>query len=322
MAGRRIAIFGLGRSGLGIARAALAQQDLPHIYDQSSESTIAKREALEEARGLNIPLTLEWNGDLPPDTDYLVLNPAVPSNHPFVAGAEVPVIGEIEFAYLISKAPIVAITGTNGKSTTTVMTYLCLTACGVDAVLCGNIFGSGYPEQSLTEAALASTPDQILVAEVSSFQLEWIQSFRPIVAGITNIWPDHLDRYDSFKAYAAAKHRIFQNLGQEDVAVVRANDPAVIPPGGSKSAYKPRGRRQPLSESPAPVTVLTFGATGEHARVEERDLLIIDQKIPIESLPFSEPPQLAKRNHGQPSGRCRPLAGWKGRTKHLSSLCN
>jgi UDP-N-acetylmuramoylalanine--D-glutamate ligase len=296
MASRRIAIFGLGRSGLGIARAALACGDLPHIYDQSSESAIVKKEPLVEALELGVPVTLEWDGTLASDTDFLVLNPAVPSKHPFIAEAQrqnVPVIGEIEFAYTISKAPIVAITGTNGKSTTTVMTYLCLKACQVDAVLCGNIFGSGYPEMSLTEAALASTPEQVLVAEVSSFQLEWTREFRPIVAGITNIWPDHLDRYDSFKDYAAAKHQIFQSMGEGDFAVVRANDPTVVPPGGSKSAYRPRGRRQTQAQADISLpTVLTFGATGEHAQVEERDIVVLGHRISIEGLPFAEPHNL------------------------------
>jgi UDP-N-acetylmuramoylalanine--D-glutamate ligase len=113
----------------------------------------------------------------------------------------------------------VAITGTNGKSTTTVMTYLCLRSCGVDAVLCGNIFGSGYPEMPLTEAALDSTPAQILVAEVSSFQLEWVNTFRPAVAAITNITPDHLDRYESFDEYAATKMRIYASQTPQEWAV-------------------------------------------------------------------------------------------------------
>jgi UDP-N-acetylmuramoylalanine--D-glutamate ligase len=293
MSGSRIAVFGLGRSGLGIARAALASGDLPHIYDQSTEGAISKKDALDEARSLGVLVSLDWDGTLEAGTDFLVLNPAVPSDHPFVRGAlaaGIPVIGEIEYAYRISKAPIVAITGTNGKSTTTVMTYLCLRACGVDAVLCGNIFGSGYPEQSLTEAALASTPEQVLVAEVSSFQLEWTKDFRPAVAGITNIWPDHLDRYESFQDYTAAKHRIFASMRAGDFAVVRANDPMVVPPGGSRSAYKPRGRRQAASSAGGSIpAVLTFGATGEHARVEERDLVVLGHRIPLEYLPFSEP---------------------------------
>lgn len=288
----RIAIFGLGRSGVGLAKAVLAQGDQAVIYDESPESMIVKRDLLDEARALGVQVVLDWTGELASGTATLVLNPAVRKDHPVLSKAleeGIEVIGEIEFAYRISKAPIVAITGTNGKSTTTVMTYLCLRACGVNAVLCGNIFGSGYPEMSLTEAALRSRPDQILVAEISSFQLEWIKRFHPIAAGITNIWPDHLDRYSGFQEYAATKQRIFSNLGEGDYAVVRANDPVVQPPGGAPTAYRPRGRRGPVrtDTSGLPI-VLTFGATGEHARVEERDLVILEQKVPIDGLPFGE----------------------------------
>jgi UDP-N-acetylmuramoylalanine--D-glutamate ligase len=289
-----LAVFGLGRSGLGVAAAAKHRGMAVHIYDQSLADRLSKPEILEEARGLDVPITLGWDGSFQEQPRSLVVNPAVPIDHPVLLAAKasgVEVIGEIEFAYRISEAPIVAITGTNGKSTTTVMTYLCLKACGVDAVLCGNIFGSGYDEVSLTEAASLSRSDQILVAEVSSFQLDSIQDFRPAVAGITNIWPDHLDRYKGFQEYAAAKHRIFENQRAGDFAVVRANDPAVSAPGKLGGGYVPRGRRRTLTASDRadlPI-VLTFGATGENARVEERDLTLLDKRVSLEDLPFQEP---------------------------------
>lgn len=181
--------------------------------------------------------------------------------------------------------PIVAITGTNGKSTTTVMTYLALRECGFDAILCGNIFGSGLPEMPMTEAALHAQPGQVLVAEISSFQLEWVSQFRPAVAGITNIWPDHLDRYENFEQYAATKHRIFSAQTSEDFAVVRAFDPNVKAPGAeSGSAY--RGRRGGLvregdssRETDAHARVLTFGAQGTDAQVLEEEIRILDKSI-------------------------------------------
>ncbi|MFI5385546.1 MAG: UDP-N-acetylmuramoyl-L-alanine--D-glutamate ligase, partial [Fimbriimonadales bacterium] len=159
--------------------------------------------------------------------------------------------------------PIVAITGTNGKSTTTVMTYLALRECGIDAVLCGNIFGTGLPEVPLTEAALHATPDQVLVAEISSFQLEWVSRFRPAVAGITNITPDHLDRYDSFEQYAATKMRIFAAEGEGDYAVVDRS-----------TAFQPR----------SDATVLTFGAQGEHAQILEDEIRILNKTIKTEDM--------------------------------------
>lgn len=297
IAGQRIAIFGLGRSGLAIGKAALALGAHPHVYDEKPLEELPKRDAYEEAVSLGLPVTLGWDGsflDGEARPDVLVANPAVDKTHPKLLAAlaaGVQVISEVEFAYRISKAPILAITGTNGKSTTTVMTYLALRACGIDAVLCGNIFGSGYPELAMTDAALASTEDQILVAEISSFQLEWVHDFRPVAAGITNIWPDHLNRYASFEEYAQTKHRIFACQGEGDYAVVKANDPMVVPPGGSGLGYRPRGARRTANAGAANglPTVLTFGATGEHARVEEMDLQLLNQRIRLDSLPFSEP---------------------------------
>ena len=289
-----LGVFGLGRSGLGVARAEIGRGRPVHVFDEGDPATISKQEVVEEARRLDIPVTFLWNGDLPPEVRVLVVNPAVRRTHPFLLKAleaGVQVISEIEYAYRISKAPIVALTGTNGKSTTTVMTYQCLRQCGKDAVLCGNIFGSGYPEVPLTEAAAASNPNQVLVAEISSFQLEWIVDFHPIVAGITNIWPDHLDRYDSFADYAATKHRLFMNLAPGDYVVVKANDPVVKAPGTGLGEYVPRGRRRsgPAEQPKGLPTVLTFGAMGQHGQVEERELALLDKRVSIERLPFHEP---------------------------------
>ncbi len=295
MEAKRIAVFGLGRSGLAIGKAALAQGAFPHVYDQKLLENLPKRDAYDEAINAGIEVTLGWDGVFDPaTTDLIVTNPAVDRRHPALRKAlddGIEVISEVEFAYRISKAPIVAITGTNGKSTTTVMTYLCLKACGEQPVLCGNIFGSGFDEVPMTEAALNSTPEQTLVAEISSFQLEWVKEFKPVSAGITNIWPDHLDRYAGFAEYSATKQRIFDRMDAEDFAVVKANDPEVVPPGGKGTGYRPR-RSRGSSGSTSPHSfpvVLTFGATGEHARVEELSLRILNQTVKLDELPFDEP---------------------------------
>lgn len=308
-------VFGLGRSGLAIARAAIQLGGSATVYDQSSPGKLAKPEILDEAKALGASVVMEWDGVLPSlgetptplpppplgkgEGEFLVVNPAVDMRSPILKAAQekgYEILSEIEFAFRISKAPIIAITGTNGKSTTTVMTYLCLRHCGIDAVLCGNIFGSGYPEVPLTMAALNSNPEQILVAEISSFQLEWVTHFRPVSAGITNIWPDHLDRYDSFMQYAATKQRIFGAQSTEQFAVVKANDPVVRAPG----AQPTNKRRTPTPLPPPPLgkgegepCVLTFGATGEHARVDERFLTVLDKQIKLDELHFSEPHNLS-----------------------------
>lgn len=332
-----VSVFGLGRSGLAIAKAAIQLGGSATVYDQSSPSKLAKPEILDEAKALGAEVVMDWDGVLPeidstpqppphfvamgyggPDDSVtaqneevepenpspqplsrggerglLVINPAVDMRSPILLAAQekgYEILSEIEFAYRISKAPIIAITGTNGKSTTTVMTYLCLRHCGIDAVLCGNIFGSGYPEIPLTEAALNSNPEQILVAEISSFQLEWVKHFRPVSAGITNIWPDHLDRYDSFEQYAATKQRVFGAQSTEQFAVVKANDPVVRATGAQAITKRRTPSPQPLSrggERGFPI-VLTFGATGDHARVDERFLTVLDKQIKLDELHFTE----------------------------------
>lgn len=270
---QNVAIFGLGRSGLGVARAVLALGGVPTVFDEKRREDLPKPETAAAAEKDGVYLEFGWTGDIDPKRfAYMVLNPAVDSRHPVlarVAASGLPVLSEIEFAYRIAVAPIVAVTGTNGKSTTAVMTYLCLLACGEEAVLCGNIFGSGYPERPLTDAALSAHANRVLVAEVSSFQLEWVDQFEPISAGITNITPDHMDRYDRFQDYAAAKRNIFHRQRAGDTAVIRANDPEVPVPDGPQ--------------------VLTFGEGGEHAHMAGDDLWVLGRSVHVHGLPFREP---------------------------------
>ncbi len=303
--GKTVVAMGLGRSGLAVARAALARGAKPIVVDEKVD--LLKPELVHEARAEGIDVRLGWSGsfaELSPD--LVVVNPAVDARHPKLQNAGVELVSEVEFAYRIARGPIVAITGTNGKSTTTVMAYLALRACGLDPLLCGNLYGSGYPEAPLSEAAMMGREGQPLVAEISSFGLEWTSFFRPRAAAITTIQPDHLDRYDSFEEYAATKMRIFDGQTEDDYAVVRANDPVVVPPCGRANAYVPRGRRRLPAEGPRTGScphVLTFGATGEHARVEELDLVVLDTRIPLEGLPWTEP-------HNHANAACAALLAY------------
>lgn len=275
MTDARVAVLGLGRSGVSAAKAAAFAGARPFVVDEhESESTAANKALLAK---LGIPSWDSWHGSLTKENaDIVVVSPGVPSDHPLLREAErtgSEVIGEIELAYRVAKAPIVAITGTNGKSTTTVMTYLCAKSAGLEPILCGNIFGSGFDEVPLAEAAVLADSSQVLIAEVSSFQLERTSNFRPVSAGITNIWPDHLDRYGgSLAAYAAAKQRIFLAQTEEDYAVIRALDPIV--------------------KSPVGPTVLTFGSSGEHATVDDDAINVLGTRLPSKSLPFQEPHNL------------------------------
>lgn len=271
MTGARIAVFGLGRSGLSVGRAAKRRGALVRVVDQKSLDRLAKPQLYYAAIEEGIEVELNWGGRFH-DVDLVVSNPAVPRDHRALRealSAGIEVVSEIEFAYRISEAPIVAITGTNGKSTTTVMTYLALKAAEVDAVLCGNLYGSGYPEMTLTEAADGSNADQVLVAEVSSFQLEWVSKFRPVSAGITTVTADHLDRYGgSFEEYLATKRRIFAAQTEADFAVVRSDDVSV---------------RDALHSN-----VLTFGKEPADAVVDARSITVLGTQISLEECSFRE----------------------------------
>jgi UDP-N-acetylmuramoylalanine--D-glutamate ligase len=165
--------------------------------------------------------------------DLIVVSPGVPVDAPLLAQARAlgePVIGEIELAARFLPEPIVAITGSNGKTTTTSLTGGILTAGGLPTLVGGNI---GTPAISLAERAKAET---VIVLEVSSFQLETIEAFRPKVAVVLNVTPDHLDRHRTFEAYVDAKARIFENQRGEDFAVLNEDDPTCVTMAGRTQA--------------------------------------------------------------------------------------
>jgi UDP-N-acetylmuramoylalanine--D-glutamate ligase len=263
MKGLRIAVLGAGRSGIAVSRAAKERGAEPTLYDSKdgpdleSARTQLDQDNVEVVGGREQPFTSA-------EADILVTSPGVDSRSPILRESEkngVEVIGEVEFAYRIAQGSIIAITGTNGKSTTTAMTWHCLEELGLNPVLCGNIYGSGYVEIPLTEAA-AIYPGRPLVAEVSSFQLEWIKEFRPKCAAITNIAPDHLNRYDHFDDYACAKRNIFRNMGEGDVYV---------------------SHRGPRTEPPSDARFKTI-----YTKVESRALVLPAFEIATADLPFSE----------------------------------
>ncbi|MFN3729497.1 MAG: UDP-N-acetylmuramoyl-L-alanine--D-glutamate ligase [Fimbriimonadaceae bacterium] len=216
---RHVAVFGLGRSGRAVVDACRRLGQSVVAYDEKASPS------LDIDVEVRAPMAQTFSPD---EVEVIVVNPAVPMRHSLLQRAvadRIPVWSEIEFAYRVANAPIVAITGTNGKSTTTVLTYLALQASHSVPVLCGNIYGSGFEEQPLTAAAMNAQPHHVLVAEVSSFQLEWVSRFRPRAATITNIGLDHLDRYLDAREYAETKLRIFSAMQPDDIAVVHRKFP-------------------------------------------------------------------------------------------------
>lgn len=271
---------------MAVAKAALAHGMLPTVFDAkpADESKFA-----EDLAQLNVNFVGDFHGSFSrSEFDILITSPGVDMRSPMLRDADrngIEVIGEVEFAYRIAKAPIIAITGTNGKSTTTVMTYLALRAAEAKPILCGNIYGSGLEEVPLTEAALTATKDHVLVAEISSFQLEWVRDFRPRCAGITNITPDHLNRYENLDQYGDTKRRIFDRMGSGDTIVANAGDPNTFP---SNESLRDRGHGHPR--------VRFYGAAGVDASFDAGHfkLSVVE---PVTDLPFREKHNLLNACH-------------------------
>ena len=218
--GKNAVVLGMGRSGIAACRALKAEGAEVTAADTKAMAMMdpALVAELEEA-GAAMSF-----GEMPPSdgVDFLVISPGVPLTDPYVekvreAGGEI--LGELELAYRIaSDATWLAITGTNGKTTTTTLVGEIVAAAGKPMELVGNI---GI---AAADRVLEGTPDTWYVAEVSSFQLESIRDFKPKVAALLNVTPDHLDRHKTMENYGAAKARVFENQDEEGYAVVNFDE--------------------------------------------------------------------------------------------------
>ncbi len=216
-------VIGLGRSGLASVEALCGRGVRVYATDEKDPEELRSAIAAIESSGARFVAPDEI-GPLLGSISSAVLSPGIPLTSTVVqrvAGASVPVLGEIEVAFRLCKAPIVAVTGTKGKSTTAALIGHLLRAAGKSVRVGGNI---GDP---LIREVLGVGADDWVVAEVSSFQLETIRAFRPRVAVLLNIVPDHLDRYFSMDEYAEAKFRIFTNQGMNDAFVGNLDDERV-----------------------------------------------------------------------------------------------
>ncbi len=223
-AGKKTVVLGLGRSGMAAARL-LRKSGADVVVCESSESErMRERAALLQAEGIKVLLGNEAEKDST-KYDLAILSPGIEERVPLVtnvAGKGIALIGELELAYSLSNCPIIAITGTNGKTTTTELTTRMLQGAGLRTAACGNI---GTP---MSEMVSFGEVWDVLVVEVSSFQLERIVTFCPKVALWLNLSPNHLDRYSSMEEYRNAKLRIFENQQESDWAVVASE--AKLPP--------------------------------------------------------------------------------------------
>jgi UDP-N-acetylmuramoylalanine--D-glutamate ligase len=220
---KRVLVVGIARSGVAVAKFLLDKGTRVVLTDKKSreELTEALRDIPEGAAEI---VAGEYPEFSLADYDFLVVSPGVPLSIPPIQRAfqlGIPVLSELELAYRFSGSPIVAITGTNGKTTTTTLIGEILKHAGKRVCVGGNI---GLP---LALEVEKYGSDDVIVAEVSSFQLECIEKFKPKVSLILNITPDHLDRHGTMENYTAAKARVFENQDSTDFTIFNYDDPGV-----------------------------------------------------------------------------------------------
>ncbi|HVR44254.1 MAG TPA: UDP-N-acetylmuramoyl-L-alanine--D-glutamate ligase [Thermoanaerobaculia bacterium] len=232
----KVAVFGAAKSGVAAANVLAARGEAVIITDAKPENELPLVSSLdprvERVLGGHPPALLD-------SVRLIVLSPGIPREIPILrdaAARAIPIISEVELAFRSLRGTVVAITGSNGKSTTTALVGEILKVAGRDPVVAGNI-----------GEALVAHVDAVprhYVVELSSFQLETVESFRANVAVLLNVTPDHLDRYASMEEYSAAKHRIFRNQTTTDFAVVNADDPRTARPATAARVLAFSSRRR------------------------------------------------------------------------------
>jgi UDP-N-acetylmuramoylalanine--D-glutamate ligase len=216
----RITIIGAARSGVAAALLAKELGYTTFLSESKSKEDFKETIALLEKAGIES----EFGGNSKraiENTDLIVTSPGVPPSSKVLFNAEnkgIKIISELEFGWIHLKNPTIAITGTNGKTTTTALTAHIFNHSGRKAIACGNI---GKPISSLVGKI---SPDTVIVAEVSSFQLDRIDTFKPDVAMILNITPDHISYHGSYENYIAAKYNIYKNQKDNDLLIINADD--------------------------------------------------------------------------------------------------
>jgi UDP-N-acetylmuramoylalanine--D-glutamate ligase len=222
--GKKVLVVGLARTGVATALFCSSRGAFVTATDIRDAQQLGEAPETLRASGVR----LEFGNSSPAilqEQDLVVPSPGVPADAPLLQqarAAQLPVWSEIELAGRFLRGKLIGITGSNGKTTTTSLVEHILHSAGFPTILAGNI---GTPLIAKVDETTAET---ITVAELSSFQLELTESFRPNIAVFLNLTPDHLDRHKTFEAYGAAKARIFANQTREDAAIVNADDPAAL----------------------------------------------------------------------------------------------
>jgi UDP-N-acetylmuramoylalanine--D-glutamate ligase len=223
LSGKRVLVVGLARTGLVAALFSAGYGATVTATDERPETELAETAEKLRAAGVRLALGSHVEASFL-DQDLIVVSPGVPAKLPALQAARkkhIPVWSEIELAWRFLRGKLIAITGSNGKTTTTALVAHILKASNVPTLVGGNI---GTPLLALVET---STDPTVTVAEISSFQLETVEAFRPEIGVLLNLTPDHLDRHGTFEEYARAKMRMFENQLERDIAVLNADDPEI-----------------------------------------------------------------------------------------------
>lgn len=218
--GKRILVVGMGKSGIAATQALLKLRAVVSVYDRKEEDKI-DTSLIQFLKNKKVTCYFGEEPDNTGDLDMVVISPGVPLDTGFVqkaqdAGAEV--IGELEIAYRVGKGKYIAITGTNGKTTTTTLVGEIFKNSGRKTYVVGNV------GVAVISKALCTSEDDWLITETSSFQLETTKYFRPEVSALLNITPDHMDRHKTIENYAQAKAMIFKNQDQSQYFIVNYDD--------------------------------------------------------------------------------------------------
>ena len=263
---KKILIVGAGVTGKALCKALdgynlFITDDNEHKLEElSAKNTSSEVSVIKSAP--------DWTKDIL-NYDLVVPSPGVPKNHPIIQSAvssSIKVVSEIEIAYLMANKPIIAITGTNGKTTVTTLVNEVLNRSNIKSVACGNI------GTSLVEAVTTSTEVDFFVAEVSSFQLSFIKTFRPKVAAWINLTEDHLDWHSDLNEYATTKAKIWSNQTFDDIAVANTDDPVVR---DHFTKLTSTNGSNDVGNSTGPRTV-TFGLKGGNLYIADGKIVVYD----------------------------------------------
>ena len=241
---KRILVIGLARTGVATALFCAKHGAIVTATDMRPESELADPGTKLRAAGVSLEFG-SYTEEILAGQDLIIPSPGVPANSEILTAARaqnIPIWSEIELAGRFLRGRLIGITGSNGKTTTTSLIEHILKNSGYSTLLAGNI---GTPLIGVVEQTNHQT---ITVAELSSFQLEWIETLRPNISVFLNLTPDHLDRHGSMEAYGAAKARIFKNQISDDFAILNADDPATTPYAPTKPRVFWFSRKQRVAQ--------------------------------------------------------------------------